>query len=211
MGGRSAVQPRKHARKESVARARRIDGLDVDRRERVPLSLKTPFAAFLPERHADELFGKARNVVLAEDRHFVLRKFDDIGKGDRIAVDFYCRPRIGEDVRTEVDVETDELSRPAGTAHEFFGIGAPRPLAQHQRADVDDVRLPEQVVRHGGQMIVRGVLSVKAEGTVAVFVERDKGERRIAAGIAAQIQLFQALRTGKPFEESPHKVVADAA
>ena len=177
----------------------------------MPLSLKTPFATLPPERHADELFGKARNVVLAEDRHFVLRKFDDIGKGNDLTVDFYGRPRIAEDVRTEVDVETDELSRPAGTAHELFGIGAPRPFAQHQGADVDDVRPPEQVVGHGGQMIVCGVLSVKAKGTVAVFVERDKGERRIAAGIAAQIQLFQALRTGKPFEEGPHQVVADAA
>ena len=191
--------------------ARRIDGLDVDRRERVPLSLKTPFAALPPERHADELFGKTRNIVLAEDRHFVLRKFDDIGKGNDLTVDFYGRPRIAEDVRTEVDVETDELSRPAGTAHELFGIEASRPFAQHQGADVDDVRPPEQVVRHGGQMIVRGVLSVKAEGTVAVFVERDKGERRIAAGIAAQIQLFQTLRMSKPFEEGSHKVIADAA
>lgn len=58
LGGRSALQPRKHARKESVVRARRIDGLDVDRRERVPLSLKTPFAALPPSVTQTSFSGK---------------------------------------------------------------------------------------------------------------------------------------------------------
>lgn len=88
LGGRSPVQPRKHAGEEGVARTRRIDGLDVDCRERVFLSTEAPFAAVLSERHADEFFGEARNVVLAEDRNFVLRKFDDVGKGNDLTIDF---------------------------------------------------------------------------------------------------------------------------